>query len=208
MGNNVTTDYGWSSAEGPESCSYVTPSVIRQLKRVGAKRVLDLGCGNGQLCKQLADEGFEVVGMDADSAGVEIARGQYSNPFYRMSLDDEPARLLESERPFDAVVSTEVVEHLYSPHRLPQFAAALLRPAGHLVVSTPYHGYIKNLALSVFDGWDKHFTALWHGGHIKFWSPKTLSILLEKNGFVVEAVEGVGRAPFLWKSMVVLARKR
>jgi 2-polyprenyl-3-methyl-5-hydroxy-6-metoxy-1,4-benzoquinol methylase len=185
----------------------VAPSVIRQLKRVRAKRVLDLGCGNGRLCKELANEGFEAVGIDADARGIEIARKEHAVPFYRISLDEDPLGLLELEKPFDAVVSTEVVEHLYSPHRLPQFAGAVLKPEGHLVISTPYHGYIKNLALSIFDGWDKHFTALWHGGHIKFWSAKTLSILLETNGFLVEEFEGVGRAPLLWKSMVLVAKR-
>jgi len=75
-----------------------------------------------------------------------------------------------------------------------------------LVISTPYHGYIKNLALSVFDKWDSHHTPLWHGGHIKFWSRKTLTQLLEDNGFKVIGFSGVGRIPYLWKSMILIAK--
>jgi hypothetical protein len=66
---------------------------------------------------------------------------------------------------------------------------------------------LKNLALAIFDGWDRHHTALWHGGHIKFWSRATLTRLLEDNGFRVTRFDAVGRLPFLWKSMILTARK-
>jgi len=114
---------------------------------------------------------------------------------------------LKCEQPFDAVVSTEVIEHLFAPHLLLQFAAGTLKSGGYIVISTPYHGYLKNLALSILDLWDKHHTPLWHGGHIKFWSKKTLSRLLHENGFVVVGFCGTGRIPYLWKSMILIAKK-
>ena len=104
------------------------------------------------------------------------------------------------------MVSTEVVEHLYRPRLLPAFARGLLEPGGYLVVSTPYHGYLKNLALSGSNGWDAHHTPLWDGGHIKFWSRATLTRLLEENGFEVVSFSGAGRLPWLWKSMILVAR--
>ena len=75
-------------------------------------------------------------------------------------------------------------------------------------MTTPYHGYLKNLALSIFGMWDYHHTALWHGGHIKFWSRATLTKLLNENGFDVIEFHGVGRVAYLWKSMLLVARKR
>jgi 2-polyprenyl-6-hydroxyphenyl methylase/3-demethylubiquinone-9 3-methyltransferase len=82
-----------------------------------------------------------------------------------------------------------------------------LKPGGALILSTPYHGYWKNLALAVTGKLDDHFTALWDGGHIKFWSRGTLAQLLEEAGFRVERFVGVGRLPFLWKSMIVRSCK-
>ena len=115
--------------------------------------------------------------------------------------------ILECEgEPFEAVVSTEVIEHLFRPRLLPTFARALLGPGGYLLVSTPYHGFLKNLALSCFNRWDAHHTPLWDGGHIKFWSRATLTRLLEENGFEVVSFYGVGRVPRLWKSMLLVAR--
>ena len=73
------------------------------------------------------------------------------------------------------------------------------------IISTPYHGYWKNLALAITGKMDAHFTALWDHGHIKFWSMKTLSELLYEAGFVNIRFERVGRIPPLAKSMIAVA---
>lgn len=208
MNQNLVQDYGWSTVEGPPSCGYIAPRMLEILRHLRAHRVLDLGAGNGALCASLAQAGYEVCGVEQDQAGLELARKALPDvPFHRYGVQDDPTLLLRHEAPFDAVVSTEVVEHLYSPHLLPCYGRAVLRNGGYLVVSTPYHGYLKNLALSLLDGWDAHHTPLWHGGHIKFWSRATLSRLLEENGFRVVGFSGVGRLPYLWKSMVLVAQK-
>ena len=108
---------------------------------------------------------------------------------------------------FDVVVSTEVVEHVYSPRQWAATALAALKPGGLLICSTPYHGYLKNCALAITGKLDAHFTALWVGGHIKFWSRRTLTELLEEAGFQVVAFRGAGRLPWLWMSMLLVARK-
>lgn len=208
MNENVVADYGWSSDQGPHSCGYIAPRILQVLDTLRVRRVLDLGAGNGTLCTLMAASGYDVVGIEYDREGVQIAtRSHPGIPFHRYGVQDDPEELLGKEKKFDAVVSTEVIEHLFSPHLLPAYAAATLKEGGYLVVSTPYHGYAKNLALSIFGAWDKHHTALWHGGHIKFWSRKTLTRLLHDNGFSVVGFSGVGRFPYLWKSMVLVARK-
>lgn len=78
---------------------------------------------------------------------------------------------------------------------------------GIAIISTPYHGYWKNLALALTGKMDAHFTALWDHGHIKFWSIKTLGKLLREAGFVDIRFKRVGQVPALAKSMVVIARK-
>lgn len=207
MANSVE-NYGWRSDTPPTSCSYLAPAVLLALNRLRAHRVLDLGAGNGALCARLRADGFDVVGMELDRQGVEIARDKHPEiRFHCLGVESDPAALMSEESPFDAVISTEVIEHLYSPHRLPQFAAGVLREAGHLLVTTPYHGYLKNLALAVTGKWDRHLDPLWHGGHIKFFSKATLSRLLEQNGFTPTEFRGVGRLPYLWKSMLVVGRR-
>lgn len=204
---SLTPDYGWNSL-APHSCAYLAPAVLALLAQMKVRRVLDVGAGNGSLCAALAAAGYEAVGMEPDAGGVAIARAaQPQVRFHCLGVDSDPASLLATEALFDAVISTEVVEHLYAPRQLPAYAHAVLRPGGCLIVSTPYHGYLKNLALSVLDKWDHHHTALWQGGHIKFWSRATLTQLLQEAGFDVTAFHGVGRLPYLWKSMVLMARR-
>lgn len=201
----VVSNYGWSGTAPPCSAACLIEPVIAELRRVGAKRVIDLGCGNGAMSHLLQRRGFEVLGCDADAAGIELAcRTASGAKFVRVGLYDAPEAVGPSG--FDAAVSTEVVEHLFEPRALPRFAARVLAPGGLLVISTPYHGWLKNVLLSALGKWDTHHSPMQDGGHIKFWSYRTLSRLLSENGFAVERFQGAGRIPLLWKSMVVSAR--
>jgi 2-polyprenyl-3-methyl-5-hydroxy-6-metoxy-1,4-benzoquinol methylase len=208
VSENVVSDYGWTTAEGPPSLGYIWPRIVEVLRPLGVTRVLDLGAGNGALCGKLKSAGYQVTGVEFDKKGIEIARAAYpAIRFYNFGIQDDPAKLLADEAQFDAVVSTEVIEHLFAPHLLPIYARAALKPKGYLVITTPYHGYLKNLVLTTLNKWDAHHMPLWHGGHIKFWSRRTLAMLLAENGFRVIGFSGVGRVPYLWKSMVLLAQK-
>ncbi len=205
----ITTgdDYAFASSTPPHNIGYLEGPVVEACRRYGARRIFDLGCGNGALCDRLSSEGFQVVGCDPSSSGIEQAvKTVPAGKFLRMGVYDDPQSVGESA--FDVVVSTEVIEHLFYPRMLPRFAKAILNPQGYLVISTPYHGYFKNLALSLFDKWDFHHTALSDGMHIKFWSRRTLTQLLDEEGF--ESVEfiGAGRLPYFWKSMVIVAKLR
>lgn len=206
--HSAVCNYGWAGAADPHSCAYIAPAVFKRLRQLRVNKVLDLGAGNGRLCGDLSGAGFRVVGVEVDAAGVDAARIAFpAITFYHQGVEADPHEVLQNEGECEAVVSTEVIEHLYAPHRLPAYARSLLKPGGYLPVTTPYHGDLKNLALAVSGRWDKHFTALWHGGHIKFWSRATLTELLEQNGFRVVSFAGVGRARYFWKSMVMAAVK-
>jgi 2-polyprenyl-6-hydroxyphenyl methylase/3-demethylubiquinone-9 3-methyltransferase len=104
-------------------------------------------------------------------------------------------------------LSLEVVEHLYSPRKWASTMFDLLEKNGTAIISTPYHGYLKNLTMAVTGKMDAHFTALWDHGHIKFWSQKTLKTLLLEAGFVNLSFHRVGRIAPLAKSMIVIAKK-
>ncbi len=202
----MTSRYHFDSAQPPHTADYVTPSIVACCRRIGAHRILDLGCGNGALCDALCSAGFEVIGCDPSEEGIALARRAHPHiAFHLLDVYDEPASL--DGAGFDVVVSTEVIEHLFLPRSLPRFASRVLSRRGYLVLSTPYHGYLKNLALSAAGKWDRHFSPLWDGGHIKFWSRATLAQLLSEEWFTVTDFIGTGRLPYLWKSMIVICRK-
>jgi len=200
------TEYAFRSAAPAYDHRYLSNPIIEICQKLGVKKILDLGCGNGATTKALFDAGFHVVGCDKSQSGIAFARQAYPKiPFHCLGIEDEPGALGNG---FDAVVSAEVIEHLFAPRSLPRFAAKVLQPGGNLLITTPYHGYLKNLVLAVSGKIDRHFTALWDHGHIKFWSRRTLSQLLMEEGFEITGFIGVGRFPYLWKSMIVTARAK
>jgi 2-polyprenyl-3-methyl-5-hydroxy-6-metoxy-1,4-benzoquinol methylase len=147
-----------------------------------------------------------VVGREPSVESLRFAQDAATQlVFQELGVDDEPSTIGNAS--FDVAIATEVIEHLVRPRNLPRFAKQPLRPGGHLIISTPYHGYLKNLILTLANRWDAHLNPFWDGGHIKFWSRKTLSQLLNETGFKVIRFIGTGRLPFLWKSIIVLAQK-
>ena len=202
-------DYGYRSAVPCHVHSRILPAILRFLQPALSKassrrpRVLDVGCGNGALCGELLARGCDVVGIDLSVSGIEIARRTHPSGRFENLAASEGLLASLGEPPFDAVVSTEVVEHLYAPRPYARGCFEAVRPGGRFVCTTPYHGYLKNLAISVCGKWDSHANPLWDGGHIKLWSRRSLSRLLTETGFRNPQFAGVGRVPGLWMSMAV-----
>lgn len=169
-------------------------------------RVLDVGCGNGFTVGLFLEKGCSVVGVDASPDGIKIAQRTYPKGRFEV-LSGENDNILSqlNVEPFDLVVSTEVIEHVYDPHAFVRSCYRALRPGGRFICSTPYHGYLKNLVLASLNRWDRHANPLWLGGHIKFWSRKTLSRVLREAGFINLRFRGAGRIPFLWMTMLMAA---
>lgn len=147
-----------------------------------------------------------MAGIEPARQGLALAHASYpalTGLQQGTIYEDLPARF----GAFEAVVSLEVIEHLYFPRRLAQAAFALLEPGGVLVVSTIYHGYLKNIATAVLGRFDRKMNPLWDHGHIKFFSPRTLSRLFEECGFVGVTVTRPDLFPIFARSMVVAGRK-
>jgi len=201
---HVPLQYG--SANEPWSFAYLDKAVTPLLPELHkGLRVLDVGCGNGFWLGRLAQQECTTVGIDPSETGIAHASQAYPElRFERMEASEDICERL-GEEPFDLVLSLEVVEHLYSPRQWARGCFNALKPGGRLICSTPYHGYLKNLAISLLNKWDSHFSPNSQGGHIKFWSKLTLIELLRETGFRTEDVgfRGAGRLPLFWKSMVL-----
>jgi 2-polyprenyl-3-methyl-5-hydroxy-6-metoxy-1,4-benzoquinol methylase len=170
--------------------------------------VLDAGCGDGNFAASLAEAGYQIRGLDMSETGIQVASARGVGSFAKASLYDDLTAPFAGVAAFDAIVGVEVIEHLYSPRIFVQRAFAALRPGGLLILTTPYWGYLKNIALALTNRMDDSLTALWDGGHIKHWSRKTLSRLLVEQSFEVIGFSGAGRpVPYLWNGMVMIARR-
>lgn len=214
MNSSTQFDYTYADAtqkpDPPHQPMYLE-EVLKQLATAGARHVLDAGCGDGNFAESVGLAGYQVYGLDLSPSGISVAQARGVGTFVRASLY-EPLYTHFNVDQFDAIYSVEVIEHLYSPKRFAEMAFQALKPGGVLVVTTPYWGYLKNIALALTNRTDKALTALWEGGHIKHFSRATLTELMRREGFEVVSFRGAGEGmraytPYLWNGMVMTFRR-
>jgi len=204
-----TTGYRYADARLNDSHDILLPAVSRILETLplegSSRRLFELGCGNGSVANELSRSDWLVTGVDTSTEGIRQARASYPTlTLFEGSAYDDLAGCYGR---FPVVLSLEVVEHVYAPRDYARTVFELLEPGGIAIISTPYHGYWKNLVMALSGKLDAHFTALWDHGHIKFWSIRTLGELLREAGFSDIRFERVGRIPPLAKSMIALAQR-
>jgi 2-polyprenyl-6-hydroxyphenyl methylase/3-demethylubiquinone-9 3-methyltransferase len=199
-------EYVWDDRGDPVAHRYLMGPICGILKSAGARTVLDLGCGNGAMSAHLAVNGYEVSGCDHSESGIQLARSRAPGvEFFRHDVSD--ALPTTHVGKYDAVVSTEVIEHLLLPRKLMMNAVAGLKPRGLLIVTTPYHGYFKNLALALADRFDEHWHPLRDYGHVKFFSRRTLTQLFVESGFREIHYATAGRVSMFACSMILSGKK-
>nr|WP_294943206.1 class I SAM-dependent methyltransferase [uncultured Mucilaginibacter sp.] len=199
-------DYDFNSSGITHNFNYMLQPLLKMLDKNKNHCILDLGCGNGYLVNYLVSLGYNAYGTDASEKGIAMAKEHNPDRFFvqDLSTDKLPPELQQLS--FDTIISTEVIEHLYDPEGFIDFCKQALSKGGDIIISTPYHGYLKNLVLSLTNKWDQHLNPVWLGGHIKMWSRRTLESLLTTKGFTVTQFEGCGRMPYLWMTMLIKAR--
>ena len=166
-------------------------------------RVLEIGCGEGETVGDAVARGHETMGVDIATAAVERARDR--NPgatFVTFPADELPWPIADGT--YDLVVALEVIEHLFWPRNLLDGACSALNPGGVLVLSTPYHGRLKNAAISLL-AFERHFSP--DGEHVRFLTDDWLDRALRKAGFAPYAIRHLGRGPWFWANTMVAARK-
>jgi 2-polyprenyl-6-hydroxyphenyl methylase/3-demethylubiquinone-9 3-methyltransferase len=207
MGDAVPTiSLGYVNPAAECSSAYLWPHLRRLIaqRQWTEKRAFDLGCGSGATCGMLAALGFDMTGIDLSESGIAQARLAYPQvkTFVGSVYDDLAARY----GCFPLVVSLEVIEHCVYPHAFARTFLGLIAPGGVGFLSTPYHGYLKNIALAVSGKMDWHFGALNVGGHIKFFSIDTLGAALRQAGAKDIEFHRAGRIPAFAKSMIAIVR--
>ena len=165
-------------------------------------RVLDVGCGRGEFCAFFRELGLAAEGIDISRKGVEYARKQH--PGITFHAGETQSLLPDRAAAFDCVFSSEVIEHLFDVGGYLEAINRLLKPGGAFVLTTPYHGLIKNVVLDAVN-YAKHYDPL--GQHIRFFNKNSLGMCLRKWGFEARVWTGYGRPWPFWKSFFVVTTK-
>lgn len=140
-------------------------------------RMLEVGCASGAFLAQMAEEGWQIEGIEfseqaashARSAGFKVHSG---------ALEAAP----EPQAPYDLVVGWMVIEHLHDPLASLAKMARWTRPGGWLAISVPNAGALD---FRLFKGAGY---ALQVPTHLHHFTPQTLSLLLEKGGWRAEKI--------------------
>ncbi|HVI47677.1 MAG TPA: class I SAM-dependent methyltransferase [Chitinophaga sp.] len=114
--------------------NFITDSLQRYIPAGG--RVLDVGCGNGVISRHLGQFGYDVLGIDISEKTIAVANQRNKLPNVRFEAISAEALTAQGER-YDAVICSEVLEHLDHPEKLLHTIHASLKDNGLLVVTVP-----------------------------------------------------------------------
>lgn len=109
------------------------------------ERVLDLGCGTGQLTAKIAEAGATVTGMDASPAMI----GQARQNFPHISFVLEDAARMSFEHEFDAVFSNAALHWMLNQEAVAARVASALKPGGRFVAELGGRGNIRTIEHAV-----------------------------------------------------------
>ncbi len=128
--SNMEETY-WAVCESLKSIVYDRQSVT----------VLEIGSGLGYLTFALNRAGYNTMGIDASRAAVAQANSRYGNYFiyadiYEYSLDKSSL--------YDVIILTEVIEHIVEPERFLNALSKLLKPGGHIILTTPNKSFFPD----------------------------------------------------------------
>jgi methionine biosynthesis protein MetW len=147
------------------------------------RRLLDVGCGNGNLVDIAIGKFVEVHGCDISEMAVQEAK---KRGIRGVCLDLNELFLPYKTESFDAITCVEVIEHVLDPIHFLRELHRILQPRGQLILSTPNIRYFRNLTKLLFHGNFPHTSAdsfVWGGGHVHYFTIKDLGFLLLKAGF-------------------------
>lgn len=123
----------YQDAEDFKRLDFIVSSV-KDLKKKDAY-VLDIGCGNGNISLALGALGYNVLGIDIDETSIRNATAL--NTFDNVRFDVSDANAFSIDDNFDAIVCSEVLEHLDRPWELVKSIYRILKPGGILVATVP-----------------------------------------------------------------------
>ena len=174
---------------------------IDRRANLNGKQVLDVGCGGGILSEGMAQRGASVVGIDMGKAPLAVARlHQHESNVqveYHQSTVEDFAQA-HTQR-FDVVTCMEMLEHVPDPASAIEACARLVKPNGHIFLST-INRNPKSFLFAIV-GAEYVLRLLPKGTHEyrKFLKPSELSSWARDAGLVVREITGMSYNPFTQK---------
>ena len=178
--------------------------VIKRILPSQNSTILDFGCGEGKYIGEcLRVNSYKIIGIDVSKYAISKAKKKFPNArFYSVFAGEKiPVR----SGTVDFVLAGDVIEHVLDVMGFVSELNRVLKKGGRIFISTPYHGTIKNIVISLI-GFDIAFNPLYQ--HIRFFTKKSLTKILEDNGFKILEYNQYGRFKPVSRGMYFIAEKR
>jgi len=150
-------------------------------------RILEVGCFLGRYTNHFREIGHDPVGVDISSSVIEKGRELFPDLDLRVVGDTWPSDLQRGD--FDAVVASEVIEHVLHPRLFLQNLARCLKPDGRLLLTTQNSNAI-HYRLQMLMGRFR-----WDPTHLRLYSRPELEAELAGGGFEVLRAKGIAIHP-------------
>ncbi len=174
---------------------------VAELVPPECRRVLDVGCGSGELGRLLRHRGHHVTGMELVPEMAERARSQLHHVEER---DVEKDGFPFPPASFDAIVFADVLEHFIDPWRVLCEAVEVLTTGGVVVASIPNVQNLDVLRRLLRGRWDYRERGILDRGHLRFFTLHTIRGLFAQAGLTLEHV-GHRYRRSIWRELLCLA---
>ncbi|MFG1818527.1 class I SAM-dependent methyltransferase [Kribbella sp. NPDC049174] len=180
FGGDGDTGYSQYESQELEYLATFREDVRRIAEFIPSGRVLEVGCGYGYFLQCALDAGYDAYGIDLSPAAVKWAAERHPGRVFCGLLEEVPEI---QEQQYDVIFGSHLIEHLTEPGAFLETASRLLRPGGLIVMVTPN---IKSL-LSRVSG--SRWVSFKIPEHVSYYDPATITTLLNRADFTVEAVD-------------------
>lgn len=162
-----------------------------------SKNVLDVGCGGGILAESMAKLGAHVTGIDMGEEPLNVAKLHALEVGVSLNYEKVTAEAFAEQNPqqFDVVTCMEMLEHVPDPESVIASLATLVKPGGHVFMST-LNKTLKGYLFAIVGA--EHLLKIVPKGthdHDKFIKPATLINWAEKYGLKARIVKGLSYNP-------------
>jgi SAM-dependent methyltransferase len=185
--------------------------------------VLDVGCGNGHLLYQLRKRFSRLVGIEYSGHRLEQASVNLAGLHFEGHVGSAEDMHDIATASVSCVVSADTIEHVPDVYVAADELMRVLVPGGLLVINTPNIAFVKKRALLLMGRFPSTSQPneglgsdiLFDGGHLHYFTFRSLTLLLERAGFRIEGALGYGRfgrlhdlyPPLLSGGVQLMARK-
>ena len=195
----------WSSIKDHLKDLHLRTNAIRQFfPKNTSGHILDFGCGSGEILSEITKKNpkAKIIGVDISKIALRQAKKRVPSGSFKQIVEGKQIPVETGS--VDFILAIDVIEHVYDSEWMFNEFSRMLKKGGLILISTPYCGFFKNLAIVIIN-FELVYDPL--GPHIRYYTRKSLENCLDLIGFRTLHFGVFGRFYPLSKGMYVLAKK-